>query len=490
MNSFDHEVHIEQHTVLGEAEPVLAEPVTLFSTEDSEELNNYCSVRRLKLSQANPVTWQTNTGIFRSISKNGTSHRGKGGVVLLHLVDLYNQATEYRTEEEQEDIVKLLAKYSQAFSKHEPELGRTNLIEYTIDTCDSKAIKLLPRRVPMAFAGEEQKVVSEKYEQGIIHKSNSPWSSPLVLMVKENGKLRPCVDYRLLNGVTVKDAFILPRIQDCLDTVRGSTLFSIFDLTSGYHQIPVKREDVPKTAFVTKYGLFEFLAMPFGACNGPKTCQRLMELVLNGLQWQSCLIYLHDVIVFSDNFNDHMKRLETVLDRMSKAGLKLKPEKCQLSRKEVTFLGHVVSEKGVQPNRDNIAKLLAWPTPKTVTEVRQDLGMGGYYRRFIKDFSILVRPLTDLTKKSKAFTWTDECNKAFERLKLAFTSTEIMGFPKDEGEFYLDTDACNTAIGAVPGQFQDEQLRAITYGSRTLNKAERYYCITDKERLSLLYAIS
>ena len=146
------------------------------------------------------------------------------------------------------------------------------MIEYTIETGDSKAIKLLPRRVPMAFAGEEQNVVSEKYEQGIIHKSNSLWSSPLVLMVKENGKLRPCVDYRRLNGVTVKDAFILPRIQDCLNTVRGSTLFSIFDLTSGYHQIPVKREDVPKTAFVTKYGLFEFLAMPFGACNGPKIC--------------------------------------------------------------------------------------------------------------------------------------------------------------------------------------------------------------------------
>jgi hypothetical protein len=489
MNPFDHEVQIEQHAVLGEAEPVLAEPVTLFSTEDSEELNNYCSVRRIKLSQANPVTWQTNTGIIRSISKKGTTDGGKGGVVPLHLVDLYNQATEDRTEQEQKDIANLLAKYSQAFSKHESDLGRTNVIEYTIDTGDSKPIKLLPRRVPMAFAGEEKKIVSEMYEQGIIQKSNSPWSSPLVLVVKKNGKIRPCVDYRRLNAVTVKDDFPLPRIQDCLDTVRGSTLFSTFDLTSGYHQIPVKREDVPKTAFVTRYGLFEFLAMPFGVCNGPKTCQRLMEMVLNGLQWQSCLIYLDDVIVFSDNFNDHMKRLETVLDRMSKAGLKFKPEKCQLLRKEVTFLGHVVSEKGVQPNPDNIAKILAWPTPKTVTEVRQVLGMGSYYRRFIKDFSILVRPLTDLTKKSKAFTWTDECSKAFERLKLAFTSTEIMGFPKDEGGFYLDTDACNTAIGAVLSQFQDGQLRVIAYGSRTLNKAERNYCITDKELLAVRYFI-
>lgn len=284
-----------------------------------------------------------------------------------HLVDLYNQATEDRTAQEHENIANLLTKYSQALSKHESDLGRTNLIEYTIDTADSQPITQLPRRVSMVFAEEEQKVVSDMYEQDTIQKSNSPWSSPIVLLVKKNGKIRPCVDYLRFNSVTVKDAFPLPLIQDCLDTVRGSTLFSTFDLTSGYHEITVKREDVPNPTFVTKYGLFEFLAMPFGVCNGPKTCQRLMELVLNGLQWQFCLIYLDDVIIFSDNFHDQMQRLETVLDRISKAGLKLKPEKCQLLRKEVSFLRHLVSEKGIQPNPDNIAKILTWPTAKTVT---------------------------------------------------------------------------------------------------------------------------
>ena len=206
-----------------------------------------------------------------------------------------------------------------------------------------------------------------------------------------------------------------------------------------------------------------------------------MELVLNGLQWQICLIY------FSENFDDHLQRLDLVLDRITQAGLKLKPEKCQFFRDEVAFLGHLVSERGIQPNPDNVAKILGWPTSKTVTEVRQLLGMGSYYRRFIKDFSSIVKPLTELTKKDREFKWTDACQQSFEKLKLSFTGTEIMGFPKDEGTFTLDTDASDTTIGAVLSQEQEGQIRVIAYGSRTMNKAERNYCITDKELLAVRY---
>lgn len=201
------------------------------------------------------------------------------------------------------------------------DLGLTHLVEHTIDTGDAKPVKQPPRRVPIAFAEEEKKLIMQMQEQGVIRKSSSPWSSPLVLVIKKNGKVRPCVDYRRLNAVTIKDAFPLPRIQDCLDTVAGATIFSTFDLTSGYHQIPVRSEDIHKTAFVTKYGLFEFQTMPFGVCNGPPTGQRLMELVLNGLQWQICLIYLDDIIVFGNNFKDHIQRLDLVLQRMAEAAL-------------------------------------------------------------------------------------------------------------------------------------------------------------------------
>ena len=486
MNPFDFEVQLKQNTVIGTAEEVTKEPVIFLSSEDNQERNNFDSMRQIKFLDRNPVRVPQKGTIRKLLDESQTDGRESIDIPP-HLQELYQQAVDGRNEEEEKAVASLLNEYSDAFSKDENDLGYTNLVEFSIDTGNARPIKQLPRRVPLAFADAEKALINNMEKQGIIQKSSSPWSSPLVLVMKKNGKIRPCVDYRRLNAITVKDAFPLPRIQDCLDTVRCSTLFSTFDLTSGFHQIPVKPADTPKTAFVTKYGLYEFLTMPFGVCNGPQTCQRLMELVLSGLQWQICLIYLDDIIVFSENFEDHLKRLDLVLSRISKAGLKLKPEKCQLLKREVTFLGHLVSEKGIQPNPDNIAKILSWPTPKSVTEIRQFLGMGSYYRRFIKDFSLLVKPLTELTKKNKEFIWTQVCQQSFDKLKLALTGAEVMGFPKDEGTFTLDTDASDMAIGAVLSQEQDGRSRVISYGSRTLNRAEKNYCVTDKELLAVRY---
>ena len=207
-----------------------------------------------------------------------------------------------------------------------------------------------------------------------------------------------------------------------------------------------------------------------------------MELVLNGLQWHICLIYLDYIIVFGSNFSEHIQRIETVLQRISDAGLKLKPEKCHLLKSEVALLGHVVSQKGIRPNPDNVAKILSWPTPTNVSDVRRILGLGSYYRRFIRDLSLLVKPLTELTKKSNKFLWSDSCQQAF-------VSPEIMAYPRDTGYVILDTDACDRAIGTVLSQIQDGHLKVIVYGSRTLNRAEGYYCITDKELLAVRYFI-
>lgn len=238
-------------------------------------------------------------------------------------------------------------------------------------------------------------------KQGIIQKSTSPWSSPLVLVLKKNGKILPCVDYRALNSRTEKDAWPLPRIQDCFDTIAGACIFSTFDFTSGFNQIPVRKQDIPKTA--TRYGLYEYLTLPFGMTNGTPCCQRLMELVLHGLQWQFFFIYLDDIIMFSSIFSQHVERLDMVLKRIREAVLKLKPEKCTVFQTEVTFLGHVVSEKGVQPDTHNISKILECPVPKTVKDVRHILGLGGYYRKYIQNYSDLTKPLTELTKKSTKF---------------------------------------------------------------------------------------
>lgn len=273
----------------------------------------------------------------------------------------------------------------------------------------------------------------------------------------------PCVDYRALNSKTLKDAYPIKSVQKNLDAMAGAALFSTFDLTSGYHQIPVSPLDIPKITFSTKYGLYEFRTMPFGVCNGAATCQRLMELVFQRIQWQICLIYLDDVIVYSKNFEEHVQRLDLVLERIVEAGLKLKPEKCEMFRSKVVFLGYVDSEKGIEPNPDNVANILSLSPPKTVKEVRQVVGMGSYYRRCIQNSSSVVRPLIELTKKNKSFDCTLECQTAFNTLKSAFTSTGIMGFPRDKGEFYLDTDVSDYQIGAVLSQMQDGQLKVISY---------------------------
>ena len=199
------------------------------------------------------------------------------------------------------------------------------MTEHAIDVGNHKPIKQPPRRVPVAFTAEEENILKQMEQQGIIRPSTSPWASPIVLVRKKSGKIRSCVDYRQLNAVTVKDAFPLPRVSDCLDAVAGATLFSCFDVTSGYHQIPVRGSDVPKTAFCTKYGLFQYTSMPMGLTNSPATFQRLMEIALRGLQWHTCLIYLDDIVVFGTNFEEHLNRVEEVLDRLQVAGLKLKP---------------------------------------------------------------------------------------------------------------------------------------------------------------------
>ena len=212
--------------------------------------------------------------------------------------------------------------------------------------------------------------------------------------------MRFCTDFRKVNAVTKKDAFPIPRTEDCLDAVAVAVIFSTFDITSAYHQVPLRESDIPKTAFTTKYGLYEYMTMPFGICNATATFQRLMELALSGLQWTTCLIFLDDVISFSSSFDQHVCDLRSILTRIRDAGLKLKPSKSQLFCSEVSFLGHVISEKGVLPNPDNVQKLRDWAVPQTQKQVRSFLGLGNYYRRFVKDYLKLVKPLTELLHKN------------------------------------------------------------------------------------------
>ena len=478
MNPFPKDIELRRDMVIGVACPV-DEIKEFIDTENDNENNNMETIRLIKLGN--------NTSDNISIRTIGSETLENGSDIPDHLQSLFKETSQDKTLVEIEQLKNLLINNQEVFSKSDTDLGLTNITEHCIETENSRPIKQRPRPVPLAFADEDKKAVQKLLEQGSVRPSISPWASPMVFVRKKNGQVRPCIDYRKLNFVTRKDAFPLPRTQDCLDTVAGAKLFSSLDITSAYNQIPVREEDIPKTAFVTKYGLYEYTTMPFGLCNAPATFQRAMEIALAGLQWTTCLIYLDDVLIFSDNFDQQINRIQQVLDRIKLAGLKLKPSKCHLIRNQVTFLGHVLTPRGIKPNPENIEKILKWEHPTTVKEIQSLLGMTNYYRRFIEGYSALVRPLIDLTKKGVKFKWSIDCTKAFDKVRSLLVNAPILAHAMDTGDYILDTDACDTSIGAVLSQLQDNEHRVIAYGSKSLNKTERNYCVTDRELLAVRY---
>ena len=248
---------------------------------------------------------------------------------------------------QQQQLYALLEEYQDIFALSSRNLGRTSKLRHKIDTGQASPIRQRVRRPQACQREEARRLLQDMLSQQVIQESASPWASPIVLVKKKDGSTRFCVDYRKVNTVTKKDAYPLPRINDTLDTLAGSRWFSTLDLLSGYWQVEVEECDREKTAFCTPEGLFEFRVMPFGLCNAPVTFQRLMDLMLAGLQWSSCLVYLDDVIILGRTFQEHVSNLQLVFQRLRDAGLSLKPAKCSLCKKEVNFLGHIVSEAGL-----------------------------------------------------------------------------------------------------------------------------------------------
>ena len=287
-----------------------------------------------------------------------------------HLRDLYERTVVGMTKEQREEIAKLLRKYSTIFSKSDADLGRTGIIRHKINTQDVHPIKQPLRRAPVHLKEEIDKQIDEMLERDVIQPSKSPWASSIVMVSKKDGSKRFCIDYRKLNDVTVKYSYRIPRIVDSLEQLGRAQWFSCLDLNSGYWQVEVDDADREKTAFTSRRGLFEFKVMPFGLCNAPATFERLMEIILAGLSWQICLIYLDDVIVHGKTFESMLSNLDTVLGRMQEAGLKLKPRKCSLFKKEVEYLGHIVSSCGIKTDPKKIQAVKRWPIPSNVTDLR------------------------------------------------------------------------------------------------------------------------
>ena len=324
-----------------------------------------------------------------------------------------------------EGILNLVKKHHQAFSKHAKDYGEVSVIQHTIPTGSHPPIKERYRPIPPTSYQTVKEMIQEMKGSNIIRDSRSPWAAPLVLVKKKDGGIRFCVDYRKINQITHKDAYPLPRIEESLTALGSSAYFSTLDLTSGYWQVPMAPEDREKTAFTTPMGLFEFNCMPFGLCNAPGTFQRLMERCLGHKNFETVLLYLDDVIIYSKTYEDHLKHLAEVFEILIKYGLKIKPSKCHLLKPAVKYLGHVVSAEGVQPDPDKLAAVRNWPVPTTVKEVRSFLSFAGYYRRFIPHFAQIADPIQELLrgqpKKSPKtpvpIEWNEEREIAFQLLK-------------------------------------------------------------------------
>ena len=407
-----------------------------------------------------------------------------------HLQELWQEAQSTCTTSKQHNQLRhLLTNYADVFSSSDHDVGCTPEVTHSIPTHPgAQPIKQRARRLGPEKEKEVEKQVQELHQHGFIEPGSGAWSSPVVLVKKRDNSWRFCVDYRLLNQATIKDAYPLPRIDESLDALAGSHYFSTLDLTSGYWQVPLDEEARDKSAFVTRNGLWRWKVLPFGLTSAPSTFERLMEKVLRGLHWRTVLIYLDDVVVFSQTVEQHLERLEEVFIRLRSAKLKLKPRKCALFKPEVKYLGHIVSKHGISTDPEKTQAMATWPRPSNLTDVRSFLGATGYYRRFIKDYARIAKPLTRLTIKDVPFEWTEEVNSAFIRLRTELTQAPILGYPDPRLPYILDTDASDVAMGAVLSQIQEGQERPVAYYSKTFSHEERNYCVTRKELLAVLRA--
>ena len=300
-------------------------------------------------------------------------------------------------EEEARKARRLLMEYHNVFSLEKNEMGCTDATEHVIKLTKSEPFKERFRRIAPPLVEEVREHIQEMLDGGAIRPSNSPWCNAVVLVRKKDGTLRFCIDFRRLNDRTEKDSFPMPKMIDTMETMVGARIFSTMDLKSGFWQVKMAEESRPYTAFtVGSLGVYEFLRMPFGLCNAPATFQRLMQNCLGELNLTYALIYLDDIVVFSDSEAEHVKRLAAVFERFQEHGLKLKPSKCNFFRKEISYLGHRVSADGMKPGTENVEGIAEMAPPTTYTGIRQFLGATGFYRRFIKGYAKIAQPLNDM----------------------------------------------------------------------------------------------
>uniref|UniRef100_A0A670IUR3 Gypsy retrotransposon integrase-like protein 1 n=1 Tax=Podarcis muralis TaxID=64176 RepID=A0A670IUR3_PODMU len=393
------------------------------------------------------------------------------------------------SEIQAKELYEALLPYGNTFST---KPGRTHLAQHHFVTGDSPPIASRPYRVGEAVAQNIESEVKEMLELGVIEPSKSAWASPIVLVPKPDGSIRFCVDYRKINMITVPDVFPLPRIDTLIEKLGCARFITVMDLTKGYWQIPLSPEASEKSAFTTHVGLYQFKVLPFGLRNAPAAFQRLINSLIHDMS-EFCCAYLDDLAVFSESWPEHLKHLQRVLARLQEANLTVKMSKCQFAQGEVVYLGFRVGSGSIKTLEAKIQCIQEWPRPLVKKDVQSFIGLVNYYRRFINHFSTLAAPLTNLCKKSLPVKveWTEECQRAFDLLKHALVSNQVMLAPDQRRPFKVQTDASQSGLGAVLLQ-EDEQgnWRPVVYLSKKLITREQNYSTIEKECFALVWALT
>lgn len=389
------------------------------------------------------------------------------------------------------NLVSLLNKYHSCFSTNLHELGFTTATEMVIHLKDSVPVVYRPYRLSFADRRLVQNMVQEMLDCGIVRESVSPYASPIVLVQKKSGEKRLCVDYRALNNKTIKEHYPLPRVEDQLDLLSGSSLFISLDLASGYYQIPIEEQSKDKTAFVTPDGQFEYNRMPFGLVNAPSVFQRAINKILNQARVKYALIYMDDILIPAKTFEEGLLRLEEVLRLLKEGGLTLKLSKCKFFYEKIDYLGFEISSSGIRPGSLKTDAVSKFPEPKNQHDVRRFLGLASFFRRFIKDFAILARPLTALLKKDAKWLWGHDEQQSFQSLKNCLIKRPVLALYNPDAETELHTDASKLGVAGILLQKNSNNLlQPIAYYSRQTNSEEQKLHSFELETLAVVSSLN
>lgn len=457
--------------------------------------NSQCWIRVLNTSDQIKMINNENLQIskldqFDIYVTNGSASKGKSS-----RNDKLAEIIRKRTPEHvHESLISLCMEYSDIFHMEDDRATVNNFYTQHLNLKDNEPVYTRNYRLPQAHREEISNQVKKLLKDNLIELSVSNYNSPLILVPKKSldgtPKYRMCVDYRRLNRKLIPDRFPLPRIEDIFDNLGRSKYFSIMDLKSGFHQIPLSQKSRKYTAFSTQSGMYQWKVLPFGLSVAPGSFSRMMALAFSGLSPERCFTYMDDLIAMGFSEQHHIENLRNIFETCRKCCLKLNPEKCEFFKREVSFLGHVCTDEGLKADPKKIAVMQRYPRPQDKESVRRFVAFANYYRRFVENFSKITQPMTNLTKKRVEFVWTNECETAFQTLKQKLINSPILKYPDFSREFKLIVDASDFACGGILTQNYDGIDMPIVYISKSFNKAERNKPPIEKELLAVHFAIT